>query len=407
MWFPSWLRNQQRSPFVNKRPTFRPTLEALEDRWVPSTLTVRNNFDSGAGSLRAAIASAHNGDTINFAPSLDGQTITLTSGEILIKHSVTITGFADRNVTISGNNASRVFELFSSTKPTVTLGGLTISDGYANGPNLDDVVGGGILNQGALTVSNCTLSHNFAGQGSAIHNDGPLTITGSTLSTNSGNTGVIQNYSTATVSDSTFSDNTDTGIWNDGTLSVTGSILSGNFIGISNLGTATATLNGCTLSGNYGRAIDNSGSAALKLSNSTLSNNSSRNYGGGIYVSGGTVTVSGCTLTANVAGSAGGSIYSGGGIYVSGGTVTVSSCTLTGNSAPNAGGGIYVGGGTVTLTNDTMTSNTATNYGGGLYITSGATVSLDAFTVADILNNTDSSGLNGPTANIDGSYTLL
>jgi hypothetical protein len=71
------------------------------------------------------------------------------------------------------------------------------------------------------------------------------------------------------------------------------------------------------------------------------------------------------------------------------------------------GGGIYVYGGTATLTNDQMNSNTATLFGGGLYIASGATVSLDSFTIANIINNTDSSGLNGPTANIDGSYTPL
>jgi hypothetical protein len=59
---------------LKRAATFRPTLEALEDRWVPSTLTVRNTLDSGAGSLRADIAAAHNDDTIVFAPSLDGQT---------------------------------------------------------------------------------------------------------------------------------------------------------------------------------------------------------------------------------------------------------------------------------------------------------------------------------------------
>jgi hypothetical protein len=33
-----------------------PRLEALEDRALPSTFTVRNLLDSGAGSLRAAVA---------------------------------------------------------------------------------------------------------------------------------------------------------------------------------------------------------------------------------------------------------------------------------------------------------------------------------------------------------------
>jgi len=61
------------------RRTVRPWLECLEDRWVPSTLTVLNNLDSGAGSLRAEIAAAQKNDTIVFAPSLNGKTITLTA----------------------------------------------------------------------------------------------------------------------------------------------------------------------------------------------------------------------------------------------------------------------------------------------------------------------------------------
>jgi hypothetical protein len=67
-------------------------LQALQDRWLPSTLTVLNILDSGAGSLRAAIAAANPSDTIVFAPSLNGQTITLTGGELIIQHSLTIAG---------------------------------------------------------------------------------------------------------------------------------------------------------------------------------------------------------------------------------------------------------------------------------------------------------------------------
>src|SRR4051794_27469900 len=59
----SWLSQRmnnrqqpQRAPERKPNTRFRPTLEALEDRWVPSTLTVTNNLDSGAGSLRAEIA---------------------------------------------------------------------------------------------------------------------------------------------------------------------------------------------------------------------------------------------------------------------------------------------------------------------------------------------------------------
>ena len=62
MWFTSWLRNWKSNPGTrghshrrSAAPRFRPRLKALEDRWMPSTLTVTNNLDSGRGSLRYEI----------------------------------------------------------------------------------------------------------------------------------------------------------------------------------------------------------------------------------------------------------------------------------------------------------------------------------------------------------------
>src|SRR5262249_442256 len=139
MSFTRWLSNytfrsglRPRHSIIARR-SFRPALEALEARWVPSTLTVTNTLDTAAAPLRAEVTAAHNGDTIVFASSLDGQTITLKTGELLLKHNLTITGFTDRNITISGYNASRVFELSGSSKPNVTMSGLTISNGYSPG----------------------------------------------------------------------------------------------------------------------------------------------------------------------------------------------------------------------------------------------------------------------------------
>jgi hypothetical protein len=79
------------------RPSARPRLEVLEDRLAPASFTVTNNADSGAGSLRAAVDAANlatGSSTITFAPSLAGQKITLTSGELAISQSMTITGRA-------------------------------------------------------------------------------------------------------------------------------------------------------------------------------------------------------------------------------------------------------------------------------------------------------------------------
>ena len=101
-------------------------------------VTVLNTNDSGPGSLRDAIAIASSGDTIAFDPSLAGQTITLTSGELAITKNLDIEGLGADDLTISGNHAGRVFDI--SGGATVTIAGLTIADGLADH-------GGGILDE--------------------------------------------------------------------------------------------------------------------------------------------------------------------------------------------------------------------------------------------------------------------
>jgi predicted outer membrane repeat protein len=224
---------------------------------MPSTLTVTNNLDSGRGSLRYEIGKAHSGDTIVFAPSLDGQTITLTSGELdITTKSLTIKGRGANQLTVSGSHTSRVFEVAGTS--TVTLSGLTISNGYS-------VEGGAILDAGTLTVTDCTVSGNYATNfGGGIYNSGTLTVNACNLS---GNTAVYDGGG---------------GIYNAGTLTVNGGDVSLNVGGagggIYNAGTATVAH--CTLSGNaaisgniysIGGGIYNAGTAgALTVLDSSL-----------------------------------------------------------------------------------------------------------------------------------------
>ena len=56
-----------------------------------TTITVTNTANSGPGTLRTALASAANGDTINFALTTPA-TITLTTGQLVISNNVTILG---------------------------------------------------------------------------------------------------------------------------------------------------------------------------------------------------------------------------------------------------------------------------------------------------------------------------
>src|SRR6266550_4208451 len=83
MWFTTLLESVRRGPecrpnrqrHVGRPWRFLPRLESLEDRTVPSTLTVVNAFDKGAGSLRDTISHANSDDTIVFDAGLNGQTI--------------------------------------------------------------------------------------------------------------------------------------------------------------------------------------------------------------------------------------------------------------------------------------------------------------------------------------------
>jgi hypothetical protein len=134
------------------------------------TLTVTSTADSGAGSLRGALGFAGNGDTID-ATGVSG-TITLTSGELAVPSSVTILGPGSGLLTVSGNHASRVFNI-SGTNVTITA--LTISNGYSttlNGAGL--YIGGGAGR--SVAINNCVVVNN-----ATTHSGGGICNVGTSL----------------------------------------------------------------------------------------------------------------------------------------------------------------------------------------------------------------------------------
>src|SRR6266478_2816244 len=139
-------------------------------------IPVTNTNDSGPGSLRQALASANDGDTID-ATGISGAII-LSSGVLLVDRSVTINGAGADVLAVDGNAAGRVF--FITLAETVTISGFTIRNGHAGN------AGGGIDNEdgSTVTVTNCILSGNIAGLGSGIFNGGTLTVANSTFSNN-------------------------------------------------------------------------------------------------------------------------------------------------------------------------------------------------------------------------------
>jgi parallel beta-helix repeat protein len=305
----SWLRNLRGVGRSRPDLRFRPRLEALEERWLPSqvSLTVTSLADSGPHTLLDAIQTADarkqsDKYTIGFAVT---GTIDLQSPLPDLNNTIAIQGPGAASLTIQRDTGV----LFTSAIVTVDAGqtanlsGLTIANGTS--PDLLDF-GGGIHNIGTLTVSGCTLSSNSATEsGAAIFNQGTMTVVDSTVSGNSAARGAIFNGGAATlsISDSTLCGNT----------------ASDRGGALANFG--TATLSGCTLSGN---TASDSGGAIYNPNNESL-------------------TVTGCTLSSNSAG------FGGGAIYNVASPLTLTGSTLSGNTA-RFGGGIYEEHGTPTVT---------------------------------------------------------
>ncbi len=330
----------------NPQHSFKPCLEAFEDRTLLSTLTVLNNHDSGSGSLRAILASANNGDTIIFANSVHD--ITLTSGPLTIGKNVDIDGPGANKLTISGNNAQQVFDISGGT--TVTLADLTVADGLA-------VQGGGIDNFGNLTIKNCSLLGNQAvgGSGGATTPDaangggianeigGSLTLTNSLLE---------NNIAAASAGNDSFGG----AVLNLGSATVTGCTFTGDEV--------TGGGSGSYYDGSYGGAIESFGFPPSQLYGSTLTvSHSTFSHNLAIAASGVTfgdaaaidvefsavATINTCTFTDNV-GTAGDTGYGqGGALFAEGCTLTLSNSTFTGNQALGGTSGGGAEGGAIFL----------------------------------------------------------
>jgi predicted outer membrane repeat protein len=262
------------------------------------TRTVSDSGDSGPGTLRLALSQVCQGGIIDFAASLANQTIVLTSAELVITKSVTITNPNAPNLSISGNNAQRIFNIQGVT---VELDNLNlISGSVTGGTGCPDFCGGAILtSSGAnVAINNNTFTGNVAiSRGGAIYNQGTLTINNNTFNTNAaGRGGAIFNRSNLTINNSSFNGNlagnSGGGIHNQDTLTINNSTLSNNQAnqvggGLFNDSGSSLTINNSTISTNGanqegGGLYNSNATSQLTLNNSTISNNRATTFGGGI-----------------------------------------------------------------------------------------------------------------------------
>jgi len=277
-----------------------------------TTITVTNTNDSGPGSLRQALVDANDGDTIQFDLALNGQTILLTSGELVVSDSITISGPGPSLLAVSRNSQSSNFRILHiQPNHTVAISGLTISNG-----NLINVSGAGIFNdQSTVTISNCVIS------GNAVYSP-PTTQAGGGGICNNGVLSLINSTVTANSVTSTFAYGGG-GIFNNGNL----------------------TINQCSITNNtgqrYGGGIAGGIAGSAVIQNSTISGNFTGGYdhfdGDGAGLSGNGFIIQNSTISNNSA--IGGSFGGYGGAIYGGGIIT--NCTISGNTTNHQAGGIY------------------------------------------------------------------
>ena len=266
----------------------------------PLELTVTNTNQSGPGSLRRAVEIIGNGGTIDFAPALAGQTITVAPGRPFIVNgkSVTIDAAAAPGLTLSGGGAERVFIVEGGA--AATLRHLTIANGFG----FD--LAGGILNNGTLNLERCVVTDNAVG---AVAND----------------------------------------FWKGG-----GGIYSG--------GNSTLNVLDSTVRNNRTTLVDGGGiyaffNAAVRIESSTVSGNIAGNVGGGIRMLG-NATIVNSTLSGNTS-----SAWFGGALFHTDGVANLVNSTVTANVAPASGNAaMFVGtftaaNATLNLTNSIVAEN--------------------------------------------------
>jgi|GEM_PF-1494569 len=337
-----------------------------------ATITVTNTNDAGAGSLRQAIVDAATGETI----LVPAGTYTLTSGELAIAKSVTISGGGAADTIVRAGAASRVFHT-SGAANTITISNLAIRDGHV----VSSIArGGGVWNESAaLTLSDVVVTNNKADSdglpgmsgsiafgGGIAHDAGSLTllrtqVTGNTATASGGagtpavNGGIggtgsiaqgggLMSSAAVTIVGTTFADNAASATGGPGAGAANGGVGSIAFGGGAIISTAAqaASISSSTFAGNI---ADGSGGAHGPTGGSVGLGGTSQ--GGGLHISttGGVIPLTNVTFTANVARTSSTGAAQGGGAQASGsgtGRVVVANATLTANAAsgpPAATGG--------------------------------------------------------------------
>ena len=333
-----------------------------------ANVTVLNCNDAGAGSLRAAVAAAADGDVVDMtgltsaSPGCSSSTITLRTGDIVVaQNNLNIAGPGANKLVITGKYGSfpsatiEPYRLFTHTGTgQLEISGVTLSKGYAKASS---AIGGCIASSGNVylyraNIYGCrAVATPSSAVGGAIYSAGFTKLKYSTVSESSASAGASG-------------------------VAGAGGIFAGNGLTMK-----YSTLTGNSADGPASNNVGSFGAAevvhAVSIRHSTISNNYAAGVVGGLALFGtstDSVTIRESTISGNRSGT---SLV--GGMYIKSGATVLANDTIAFNSAATqstlGAPGVAIFGGTLDL-ESTLIAN---NYSGSLpdagdLATSGTTI---------------------------------
>ena len=254
---------------------------------LPEAIAFANDNTAGSQGGGDADEDGFIHDTITFSDSLRGQTIVLDGSQLSVTQSATIEGLGADQLTISGNDASRIFNFSSSGGSLFTVSDVTLTNGAVprgDEPNPD--VGGAILlanGDDKLVIERSVISNSSANGGGAIFAGGgaELEIVDSALINNlanfSGSALLTVGNTRTTIVNSTISGNT--------SLVGSGAI----FQQTAGSDVAAMELRNVTVANNIGFGVQNAvltAASTITFGNSIVADNTGAAFiGGGTFVS--------------------------------------------------------------------------------------------------------------------------
>ena len=329
-------------------------------------------------SLQEAVATANNTPEDEIIELESGQTYEISS-ELDIASTggtLTIRGVGEENAIINANENSRVIHVNSDDdyEASLVLENITLTGGRTSFDLSEDTDGAGIFidNRATVELTNCVITGNATSSddvGGGIFNDGYLTLTDCIVSNNVAGQGggIYTSYGNTTIIDST--------ITNNSAVEMAASTTIGFGGGVSHRGAGTTEINNSTVSENSANSsgggvhIDDgfgsdSVTGSLRIVDSTISGNDAPS-GGGILSREVESSVVENTIIENNTADFGGGVFNAGGVYSN--TMVVENSTIQNNLARGDGGGIYSDD-DLRIRNSTISGNQANDDGGGVYV---------------------------------------